>query len=224
MTTPTENPGRSSTNPVKHAMIPTVTTATTGDPMAATLSVVPDGKTQCTAHARSGNPCRQPAVAGATVCRFHGGGAPQVRAAAARRLAERQAYATLADVEVRPISNPLEALAEVAEEMRAFMTFAGAEVAQLTELTTSNDAGTEHIAAVVALYERSADRCARLLADWVRLGFDERMTNLAERQAELVEQYLLAVVADLSLTDEQTALVPDAAVRHLTVLTGQQAA
>jgi hypothetical protein len=76
----------------------------------------------------------------------------------------------------------------------------------------------------VVLYERATDRAAKLLADWVRLGFDERMVAMHERQADLVERFVLAVVADLDLTEDQEARVPDATVRHLHVLTGGQAA
>jgi hypothetical protein len=38
-------------------------------------------------HARNGTPCRKYAIAGGTVCRIHGGTAPQVAAAAKLRLA-----------------------------------------------------------------------------------------------------------------------------------------
>lgn len=42
---------------------------------------------RCSAHSkRSGKPCTQPAIAGGTVCRMHGGSAPQVQAAARERL------------------------------------------------------------------------------------------------------------------------------------------
>lgn len=51
------------------------------DPIAALAPVL-----TCTATARSGQGCRQPAIPGGTVCRFHGGSAPQVREAARRRL------------------------------------------------------------------------------------------------------------------------------------------
>lgn len=44
--------------------------------------------TKCTAHTRAGNPCRQNPVTGLTVCRMHGGSAPQVRAARDRRAEE----------------------------------------------------------------------------------------------------------------------------------------
>jgi hypothetical protein len=43
---------------------------------------------QCRATAKgSGEPCRRQAIAGAAVCRVHGGAAPQVRRKAAERLA-----------------------------------------------------------------------------------------------------------------------------------------
>src|SRR6185436_1366303 len=41
---------------------------------------------KCTARKRNGEPCRAMAARGATVCRVHGGSAPQVKAAAKRRL------------------------------------------------------------------------------------------------------------------------------------------
>jgi hypothetical protein len=42
---------------------------------------------QCTATSKtSRNRCTQPAIPGGSVCRYHGGAAPQVKAAAAARL------------------------------------------------------------------------------------------------------------------------------------------
>ena len=41
---------------------------------------------RCTARKRNGEPCKAMAARGATVCRVHGGSAPQVKAAAQRRL------------------------------------------------------------------------------------------------------------------------------------------
>ncbi len=45
-------------------------------------------KRTCTARRTDGKPCKASAIKGATVCRVHGGSAPQVRAAAQRRLLE----------------------------------------------------------------------------------------------------------------------------------------
>jgi len=47
-----------------------------------------NGAKTCTAHTTGGDPCRNPAIRGANVCRHHGGSAPQVREAARRRLLE----------------------------------------------------------------------------------------------------------------------------------------
>lgn len=44
---------------------------------------------KCTAHSsQTGQPCRNNAIEGATVCRMHGGSAPQVRQKARQRLLE----------------------------------------------------------------------------------------------------------------------------------------
>lgn len=45
-----------------------------------------DSGTVCTARRRNGEPCLNYAIKGATVCRMHGGSAPQVRAAAQTRI------------------------------------------------------------------------------------------------------------------------------------------
>ena len=42
----------------------------------------------CTAHKKSGAACKQPAIPGGTVCRYHGGSAPQVIAKARARIIE----------------------------------------------------------------------------------------------------------------------------------------
>lgn len=44
---------------------------------------------QCTAKSKTtGNQCKNAPIKGGTVCRIHGGGAPQVKAVAARRILE----------------------------------------------------------------------------------------------------------------------------------------
>jgi hypothetical protein len=78
----------------------------------------------CTAkRSTDGQPCKNAAVKGSTVCGYHGGKAPQVRAAAARRLAEAQAAKDAADVYLRlagePPADPLTGLKELAARFHA---------------------------------------------------------------------------------------------------------
>lgn len=94
---------------------------------------------RCTARKRSGDQCRAFAVKGATVCRMHGGAAPQVRSAAKVRAAELEAHTVAArmvaraGVDVDPIEHLLEslhraaALVEVWGEMVAGLDELGAE-------------------------------------------------------------------------------------------------
>lgn len=61
------------------------------DPMRADMTPEPRAsvrpqKRRCTAHNRQGNPCGQSPVPGATVCKFHGGAAPQTLKKARERL------------------------------------------------------------------------------------------------------------------------------------------
>lgn len=65
---------------------------------------------------RTGKPCKKQAVTGATVCRSHGAGAPQVRQAAEVRAARMEAHAeagrmvTRAGVDADPIEHLLDSL------------------------------------------------------------------------------------------------------------------
>lgn len=45
-------------------------------------------KNRCTAHRKNGDQCKNAAIKGGNVCRVHGGSAPQVKAAALRRIQE----------------------------------------------------------------------------------------------------------------------------------------
>lgn len=58
----------------------------TADPLASEVSCLGRGQRCSATSKRTGKPCPMPAISGATVCRMHGGAAPQVKAKAAERL------------------------------------------------------------------------------------------------------------------------------------------
>jgi hypothetical protein len=149
---------------------------------------------RCAATARSGERCRKQAIAGAHVCRFHGGAAPQVQAAARRRLAEQRAQRALDEVEVEEIVSPVLELHRIVSEAVALKSLLAEHVAMLEQL------GDDDLHAVVAMYERAIDRAARFLEMWVRLDLDERLVRLQEHQGKMlvlvIERTLMRVGVD----------------------------
>src|SRR5262245_23250097 len=120
---------------------------------------------QCSATAkRTGDRCLRQAGPHAPVCRKHGGGAPQVRTAAARRALEAKARKAVRGVAVEPVTNPLKALQDVAGEVVAFKDFLAGQVEVMRELSVFDSKGTEQIRATLGAYERALDRTVNALA------------------------------------------------------------
>jgi hypothetical protein len=169
-------------------------------------------------------PCRNRPLTGLSVCGAHGGKTPRSQAARRRRLAEAEALASLADVEVVPVGDPLDALAQLAAEALAFKDHLAAHVAELGKdyRFTSEDAmrrETEQLDARVGLYERAMDRCQRFLSDWVRLGFEDRKVRVDEVRAGLLAVALAGVLRELG-HDPESAGVLAVLDRWLPVLDG----
>lgn len=126
--------------------------------------------------------CPNPRVGGATVCRMHGGGAPQVKAAAQRRMAESKIRQALDEVGIREVDNPLEELRSLTGEVVAWKDALARHVAHLEDQYRYKDRkGGEQLRAEVALYERALDRAAKLLETWARLGIDAMLADMQVR-------------------------------------------
>lgn len=151
---------------------------------------------KCTGRRRDGSRCGNAPVRGALVCRMHGGSAPQVRAKAAQRLAEAELRQGLARLEVDPVGDPLTELSKLAGQVVSWKDALAAKVNELTELRyAATGAGTEQLRAEVALFERALDRCAAVLGLIAKLGIDDRMAAISERQAAAVVRALDAGLA-----------------------------
>lgn len=147
---------------------------------------------RCAAASRTtGRQCRQLAVNGSTVCHFHGGAAPQVRAAAERRNAEAEAARIAARFDLAdapPLTDPVGQLARVAGQT-VYMLDRIAEVA-------SGSAPNADDPAFTAL-ERALDRANRLLVEVNKLGLAERQVAISEAQAGVFVKVVTGMVADL---------------------------
>lgn len=193
----------------------------------------PPGPQRCTARSkRSGEQCKRWATPGAAVCRMHGGKAPQVEAAARRRLQAAEAAADLATFGVALETTPVEAL-------EAMLWEAAGNVAVLRQLVNTLELRTEKAVQVtlddhddtvgvyltgtaiagqmkadstaaaphvwVVMYNAERDRLAKLAEACAKLGLDERRVQLAEAQVAKLFDHVTGAIADCGLNAEQTA-------------------
>lgn len=189
---------------------------------------------RCTATAKStGERCKQAALPGAKVCRFHGAGAPQVRAAAGRRhaqaLAERDAAQAVALWGGRTEVHPAEALLELVQTKAAEVLYWKLRVAELQEDElawgrTKREFGTgpmgpvdtevreAKLHAALETLHKVEKQLAEFSAMSLKAGVEERSIALAEYQADKLLAVIRAVIADSRLGVIADATVVDAVV------------
>jgi hypothetical protein len=157
-------------------------------------------KVLCTAHnAKTGKPCKKPPMAGATVCLSHGGKAPQVKDAAARRAQEREARALatrmIGEVDLKAYADPFDALEFVTSYSYAFAERLARIVAAIPDdqLRYQGKLGEQLRGEVTAVQRALAD-AGRVATDSLKLGLAERRAKLQEHTVDVIEQALRAAI------------------------------
>lgn len=175
-------------------------------------------KPHCSATSKqTGERCQKFAVDGATVCRYHGGNAKQVRRKAEQRVVDREVRATfgrLADHST-PVADPLTALGELAGHVTAWMDFLSQQVSELTELRFQDLKGSEQIDGRVQLFRQALVDCNQVLGTYARLGIDDRLARISERQAEVVMKAIDSALEAVEVPSERRPAALRAAARHL---------
>lgn len=154
-------------------------------------------------------------MVGTNVCKNHGGAAPQVRAAAARRLRLRNIGALMDRVGHAAETDPLDALmtelhrASVMCEMYAVM----ANELPLDELERGGNVLLHSLA-------DERDRKTRYAKMAIDAGVAERVVRVQEAQAVMLAQILQSVFADeeLGLLPDQRITARRIAAKHLRAL------
>jgi hypothetical protein len=186
-------------------------------------------KPRCTGRNNQGEPCGNYPIRGATVCRSHGGSAPQVRAAAAERVVEQQVRRSLARLDVPAIEDPFTELGKLAGQVVSWKDQLAALVNRLVEDAPceacgaeggrlryeSFATGAEQLRSEVSLFERAMDRCASVLGLMAKLNIDERMARISERQAAAVIRAIDVALATAGVTGEPAQQARLAAAREL---------
>jgi len=197
---------------------------------------------RCSSTKTNGEPCTKYAMNGATVCDTHGGKAPQVRAKAAERLVESHARSLVETYGRKIETTAVEALLDEVQWTAGHVAWLRDKVRELedTELaaaggehplvwgTTRRKTGgedwgeTEEAAPNVwlRLYQTERTHLVKVCSEAIKAGIEERRVKLAEQQGALVAQVIRAILADLDLSKEQQARIPDVVPRHLRALAG----
>lgn len=147
---------------------------------------VPDDR-RCTAHTKASggqNRCKRAAIPGGTVCTKHGGGAPQVRNAANRRLQREQLDGAIGGLlaeledEARK-SPPVAVLLDAVHRCSAMAQVLGAYVGGLgpDDLFGPDHLGDARPHVAVTMYETWLDRAARAAKLACDAGVDEQIVR-----------------------------------------------
>lgn len=178
---------------------------------------------KCTATRSDGEHCKAWAIKGASVCRVHGGSAPQVKAAAAVRVVEQKAVAVIRKhFDARtPVTDPLAAIAEVAGEMVAVKDWLRQRVeaiqAQQMRVETFGQQA-EQMRAEFQAYVGMLASCSKVIGDIARLNIEERMARVTELQAAAIISALDRTLAELGISGEQATKAKASIGRHLRVV------
>lgn len=208
------------------------------DPRFAAGQVV-NGRLICGAKNKKGEPCGLGPVPGAKRCGRHGGKAPQVRAAAERRLAEEKAKNIMTNA-VRTLGLPIDidpgkALLDEIHMTAGHVQWLREKVQELEpeqlvwgKVQTDQGVGpqgpvdttTEKAGPSVyyELYMKEREHLAKVCALALRAGIEERKVKLAESQGALVADVIRRILNALGLTPEQQALVPQIVPEQLRLL------
>jgi len=180
--------------------------------------------TRCAGHVkngpRKGQPCMRQPRKGATVCHGCGGAAPQVIAAAERRVARQEiqkvVHATLGDMPDRDI-DPAATLQWLINASSAHAHWYLGQIQQLrpdalvwgdTEVRQSDLAGLTviqkaQVTALLQLYNEERVMLAKFVALALSHGLAEREVRLEEARGALIADVFRAVLAQLELTPDQ---------------------
>lgn len=178
----------------------------TSDPMAT--------PPRCSAKSKqTGKQCRQRPIPGGTVCRFHGGKAPQTQAAAEARQAEAAADQAVRKLWVGldqavAVKDPVDLLARMAGALEQMTDVVGSRVNDLQGKVGAGEHLTQ-LRAEVVLLEKLLGHLRAVGTDMARLGIAERQVELEQARAELVVSALHAAVGAVPelLPDQRTRLV-----------------
>lgn len=162
---------------------------------------------RCTANSsKHGGQCKNAALKGGLVCRYHGGASKKARAAfAANEQAEnleKTVTKAIGRLGITPVAEPLQELKRLAGEVVSWKDAIRAHIENLNDLRYAGEHG-EQIRGEAVLFERALDRCANVLGLIAKLNIDDRLVAIEEAKVAKMLDALDATLDHLGLTVEQ---------------------
>lgn len=184
---------------------------------------------RCTAKSKqSGQRCKRRPIPGGTVCAIHGGNAPAVRAAADRRLQERQALLAVETLGLPREIDPHTALLEEVHRTAGAVAWLGAVVADLEQsdlvwgLTKEKTGGDDHGVtkearpnAYVTLWQQERKHLVEVCKVAIAAGIEERRVELEQRRASMVAAAFGRALDRVALGEGQREVLAQALVEEL---------
>jgi hypothetical protein len=187
-----------------------------------------DEAKRCRAHKPDGSQCGRARTPGSTVCAAHGASAPQVKAAAARRVQEQNARElarrSVADADLSAYADPIAAL-----EFAVSCSYAMAErLAGLAgsipddQLVWRNKSG-EHVRGELTAAQKSLADLRAAAADALKIGLDARRAGIQEQTADMLLRAFDAGLTASGAGVEGRAKAREVFRRNLKVVPGEPA-
>lgn len=158
---------------------------------------------------------------------MHGGGAPQVKAAAERRLALQQAQAHVTanldateKLDLEGVYREMLKTAAMAVQWRDRWQERVDRLEQIRYMAPGS--GTEQVRAEIQLLERAMDRTSRVLELIARLDLDSRIKAISARQGDLVALVMNRALNAGGITVQQRDAIESALAQELHRVAGGQ--
>lgn len=159
-------------------------------------------------------------------CRNHGGMLPGVQKAARRSLAQAEFRQYLHEQGIPEIDDPTQRLIELLGEADAFYAFMRDKLGSIDvdEWESADERGVLQATVYVELFERAQERLQKFLVDIQRLGLEERLVRLSERQADMVCTVIERVLGTLNMPADVVNRARDEVPRQLALVAKEAAA
>lgn len=169
-------------------------------------------------------PCLQPARRGLTVCRYHGGNAPNAIKAGLARWSDERAEMYLRRFGQPVDTTPTEALLDTVKWAAGYVAWLREKVADAdsdAELTQhSSVTGKREPSAWLDLLGTWHDKLVRACEAAIRAGIEERRVRIAEQQGALVADVIRKVLDALELNPDQQGKAAEVVPLELRRLAG----